>query len=141
MTRTTPVRMKEVFARGAWAIALACALGACERPASRVAAKDPAASPAAPREAAASSTRIDKPAAAARAPDIPPDAVLTGRIESAIRSDPGMAGADVSVNAEHGVVSLTGRVKSPEQVAIASAHAQREDGVMRVENDLALNTP
>lgn len=64
-----------------------------------------------------------------------------GRIDSAIRADPGMVGADISVNAEHGVVSLTGHVKSPEQVAIASAHAQGEDGVMRVDNELALNTP
>ena len=62
-----------------------------------------------------------------------------GRIQSSILSDPGMAGSDVSVSAIHGVVSLTGNVASQEQVAIASAHAQREDGVMRVDNHLALN--
>jgi osmotically-inducible protein OsmY len=47
-----------------------------------------------------------------------------------------MSGADVSVNTDHGVVTLTGNVKSQEQTAIASAHAQRQDGVMRVDNHL-----
>ena len=64
------------------------------------------------------------------------DLALASRITSAILSDPGMAGADVSVNTNRGVVSLTGRVKSREQAAIASAHAEGEDGVMRVENTL-----
>ena len=50
-----------------------------------------------------------------------------------------MVGADVSVMASQGVVSLTGSVRSQEQVAIAAAHAQREDGVMRIDNHLALN--
>ena len=133
--------MKNLLAGGAGAIALACALAACERPASRVAEEEPASAPVAAHPAEAAANRADELASAPPAPDIPADAELTSRIESAIHSDPGMAGADVSVNAEHGVVSLTGRVRSPEQVAIASAHAQREDGVMRVDNDLALNTP
>jgi osmotically-inducible protein OsmY len=50
-----------------------------------------------------------------------------------------MAGSDVSVNTDRGVVSLTGVVKSQEQAAIASGHAQRQDGVMRVDNMLAAN--
>lgn len=66
------------------------------------------------------------------------DTVITGRIKAAILSDPGMAGADVSVNTDKGVVVLAGVVKSQEQTAIASAHAQRQDGVMRVDNHLAL---
>jgi osmotically-inducible protein OsmY len=52
-------------------------------------------------------------------------------------ADPGMAGADVSVNTDAGVVSLTGTVKSQEQAAVASAHAQRLDGVMRIDNHLS----
>jgi len=48
-----------------------------------------------------------------------------------------MTGSDVSVNTDHGVVMLTGSVKSQEQSAIASAHAQRQDGVMRVDTHLA----
>jgi hyperosmotically inducible periplasmic protein len=52
-------------------------------------------------------------------------------------ADSAMAGADVSVNTDAGVVTLTGTVKSQEQAAIASAHAQHYDGVMRVDNHLS----
>ena len=40
---------------------------------------------------------------------------------------------------EQGVVTLVGTVKSHEQTGIASAHAQRQDGVVRVDSDLTLN--
>jgi hyperosmotically inducible periplasmic protein len=80
------------------------------------------------------------PGSAARTPAPPPealtDAAITGRIRSELRADPGMAGADVSVNTDRGVVVLSGTVKSQEQTGIASAHAQRQDGVMRVDNQL-----
>ena len=49
-----------------------------------------------------------------------------------------MTGSDVSVNVVQGVVHLTGVVASLEQAAIASAHAQHEDGVMRIDNDLSV---
>lgn len=67
------------------------------------------------------------------------DPVITGRIRSSLLGDPGMAGADVSVNTDRGVVSLAGTVKSHEQTGIASAHAQRQDGVVRVDNHLAMS--
>jgi osmotically-inducible protein OsmY len=67
------------------------------------------------------------------------DVALAGRIRASLLADPALAGADISVNADRGVVVLTGTVKSQEQVAIASAHAQREDGVMRVDNHLGVN--
>jgi hypothetical protein len=67
------------------------------------------------------------------------DTVITGKIKAAILTDPGMTGADVSVNTDRGVVALAGSVKSQEQIAIASAHAQRQDGVLRVDNHLAMN--
>lgn len=66
------------------------------------------------------------------------DAVIAAKIGAQLMADPAMRGADVSVNAEHGVVMLVGNVKSYEQVGIASGYAQREDGVMRVDNQLAL---
>lgn len=65
------------------------------------------------------------------------DSMITARVKTAIVSDPGMAGADVSVNTDSGVVRLTGTVKSQEQAAIASAHAQHNDGVMRIDNHLS----
>ena len=66
------------------------------------------------------------------------DTVITAKVKASLLADPGMAGADVSVNTDHGIVILAGSVKSHEQTGIASAHAQRQDGVMRVDNQLSL---
>jgi osmotically-inducible protein OsmY len=66
------------------------------------------------------------------------DEAATSAILSAIRADPGMAGADVSVNTENGVVTLTGLVRNREQAAIASAYANRQLGVLRVDNALTI---
>jgi len=80
-----------------------------------------------------------QPVTTANAADAINDSVISAKVKAAILSDPGMTGADVSVNTEHGVVNLTGTIKSHEQAAIASSYAQRQDGVMRVDNELALN--
>ena len=92
-----------------------------------------------------------RPAATAQAPastttaPLPPpadelaDPAITRKIRASLLLDPALAGSDVSVNTDHGVVSLTGLVSSQEQVAVASAHAQREDGVVRVDNHLAVD--
>jgi osmotically-inducible protein OsmY len=69
-------------------------------------------------------------------PEALTDAAITGRIGAALQSDPAMRGADVSVNTDNGVVVLSGTVRSHEQSGVASAHAQRQDGVLRVENNL-----
>jgi hyperosmotically inducible periplasmic protein len=80
-----------------------------------------------------------QPASAPLSREAITDPVITGRIKSSLATDPGMAGADVSVNTDRGVVSLAGTVKSHEQTGIASAHAQRQDGVVRVDNHLAMS--
>lgn len=72
------------------------------------------------------------------APETVSDAFITGAVRAALMGDPGLQGADVSVNTSHGVVSLTGQVKNREQAAIAAAHAEGEDGVMRVDNTLVV---
>lgn len=94
--------------------------------------------PASERESA----EAPRPAASALSPLPSPEAIsdvmITSRIRAALLADPGMAGADVSVNTDHGVVILAGTVKSHEQTGIASAYAQRQDGVMRVDNQLSL---
>jgi hypothetical protein len=113
-------------------------LAACERPAMETASPPqnvaastpPAAAPAQPEPVATPTPLPPKEALS--------DSAITGKIKSAIQGDPGMAGADVSVNTDRGVVMLAGVVKTPEQTAIASAHAQRQDGVMRVDNHLAV---
>ena len=126
---------------------LAGTLTACERPSGQVippASENysrnlaPAAQPAneLPRDSDAAARQPTVPALPSR--EAVSDTMITARIKAALLSDPGMSGADVSVNTEHGVVILAGSVKSYEQTGIASAHAQRQDGVMRVDNQLSL---
>ena len=69
-------------------------------------------------------------------PEALTDAAITNRISSALRADPAMSGADVSINTDKGVVVLSGTVRSHEQTGVASAHAQSQDGVLRVDNHL-----
>ena len=118
----------------------------CERPYQRVNAPAPEnlARNVAPREAAVaresdaqlSTTDLARPALPG--PEALTDAVIGAKIRAALLADPAMAGADVSVNVEHGVVVLTGTVKSYEQAGVASAYAQRQDGVMRVDSQVGL---
>ena len=119
---------------------------ACDRPgprpvtaesAARSAPQQSAQAPTPPAAEAANAPDGAQPARAMPSPDSTTDTVITGRIKTALLTDPGMAGADVSVNTDRGVVSLAGTVKSYEQTGIASAHAQRQDGVVRVDNHLA----
>jgi hypothetical protein len=70
-------------------------------------------------------------------PEALTDPLITARIKASLLADPAMRGSDISVDTTHGVVALTGVVPSQEQAAIASAHAQRQDGVMRVDNHLS----
>jgi hypothetical protein len=95
--------------------------------------------PAAPAATAAPATPAAAPAPASPPRDAIDDSVITAKIKAAILSDPAMTGSDVSVNTDRGVVSLSGNVKSQEQIAMASAHAQRQDGVMRVDTQLSPN--
>jgi hyperosmotically inducible protein len=95
---------------------------------------------------AATSSRATADSSAASAPtrllptaDALDDGVVTARIRAALLLDPALSGSDVSVNTNQGVVSLTGVVASREQAAIASAHAQAQDGVMRVDDHLAVD--
>ena len=124
------------------AAALTCAaLAGCGRPAQEEA-RAPVPPPARIAAAPATAPSLQSPAtvtAPADPRDVINDTVITTRIKAGILSDPGMAGSDVSVNTDRGVVSLTGVIKSQEQAAIASAHASRQDGVMRVDNHLAVN--
>ena len=130
------------FALAAFAITVAVV--ACDRPANRAAAPAPEAfaqTDAAPRVATSFDNTMVGASSAPRyaSADAISDTVISGRIKAELLTDPGMTGADVSVNTDHGVVTLTGSVKSQEQTAIASAHAQRQDGVMRVDNHLSMN--
>jgi hyperosmotically inducible protein len=118
-------------------------LVACDRPGaarSSIAAASAEGDGATPQRIAASRPAEAHPEPTSRlpSPEALSDTVITGKIKTALLADPGMAGADVSVNTDRGVVMLAGVVKNPEQTAIASAHAQRQDGVMRVDNHLSV---
>jgi len=102
-------------------------------------ARQPAVAAAPPAGAEAAPTPAQRPLTPMPPPDTLTDTMITGRIKTALLSDPGMDGADVSVQTNKGVVTLVGTVKSHEQTGIASAHAQRQDGVVRVDSDLTLN--
>ena len=69
------------------------------------------------------------------------DEAITRRASAAIRGDPRLAGTDVSVNTSHGVVSLTGNVRSREQAVYAAERAQAPDGVMRIDDHLTVTPP
>jgi len=96
-----------------------------------------------PPKVAAAQPQVVSPKNVASSPSAPLDAIsdsiISTRVKAEILTDPGLSGSDISVNTDHGIVSLTGIIKSQEQAAIASAHAQRQDGVMRVDNELAVN--
>lgn len=114
---------------------------ACERPDSRATAASPTPQTSEGAQQPATAARPEAPVAqastVAAASDSLSDTMITGRIRAAILTDPAMAGSDISVNTDRGVVSLLGSVRSHEQIGIASGHAQREDGVMRVDSHLA----
>lgn len=121
--------------------AVATLVIACERADSPLSTRDRSGAEVAhaPAVAAAPAPAAQRPVAPMPPADTLTDTMITGRIKTALLSDPGMKGADVSVQTNKGVVTLVGTVKSHEQTGIASAHAQRQDGVVRVDSDLTLN--
>ena len=66
------------------------------------------------------------------------ETVTTGKIKAAIAADSAMKDADVSVSTNNGVVTLSGSVKSQDQIAIATNLAQRQEGVQRVESNVSV---
>lgn len=100
----------------------------------------PAASPdqsqaaaAAPQGAAPADTASAAPQGAASA-----DTAVATQVKSAIAGDSALADADVKVDAQGGVVTLSGSAKSAEQAQRVAELAQRQQGVTRVENRLAV---
>jgi hypothetical protein len=134
--------MQKIHLQLAAALIAACGVASCDRSGSTGAnlALNDAPARGSPYPSA-TPPPAEAPAPAPRADPLPGDALsdtaITSRTQSDIAADPAMAGADVSVNTDKGVVSLTGTVKSREQAAVASGIAQRNDGVMRVDSHLS----
>lgn len=66
------------------------------------------------------------------------ETVTTGKIKAALAADSGMKDSDVSVTTENGVVILGGTVKSQDQISIATNLAQKQEGVSKVESNIAV---
>jgi len=66
------------------------------------------------------------------------ETLTTGKVKAAIAADPGMKDSDVSVSTNNGVVTLSGTVKSQDQISLAQGIAQKMDGVQKVETNLAV---
>jgi len=118
-------------------------LQACERPAAQMVSAPSMRPPSQERAVIQHAAELEAPAANTDLKPSPrfeplPDTAITARIEASLMRDPALAGSDISVNTDSGVVNLTGTVRSHEQLALAASHAQRQDGVMRIESHLAL---
>ena len=138
------------------AVLAALALAACDRPGTKTGAASPTTTstttmtdttpPASPaRSADATPPNSSQPAANTPASssgqdstNVVTDTLVTGKVKAAITADSGMKNADISVKTENGLVTLTGSAKSPDQITLASALAQRQDGVNRVENQVTV---
>ena len=66
------------------------------------------------------------------------ETLTTGKIKAAIAADSGLKDSDISVTTNNGVVMLSGTAKSQDQVSAATALAQRQDGVTKVQNNIAV---
>lgn len=65
-----------------------------------------------------------------------PDASITARVESVLAKDPVLAGMDIKVETQSGVVSLSGFVRSVQDIAKAGDLARAVSGVSGVRNGL-----
>src|SRR5688572_8264309 len=68
------------------------------------------------------------------------DDAITGRVKTAISSDPGLKGTKVSVSTNEKVVHLSGEVKSRAERAMLIAAARKVEGVKAVKTDLLVAT-
>jgi len=64
------------------------------------------------------------------------DATITTRVKTALLNDPQVGGLRIDVDTFKGVVTLSGRVKTPEEEKTAVALAQRVGGVTDVKSTL-----
>lgn len=131
---------------------LALGTAACDRPATRATASNgsPASSASTTPSPSTSTATPDAaspnvPATASMQPGPGGDAsgavsetITTGKIKAAIASDAGLKDSDISVTTQNGVVTLSGTAKSQDQVSMATALAQRQEGVVRVENHISV---
>ena len=116
----------------------AVALAACDRPANTAynnSGQSAATAPGPTSQSATSDTASPSVAPVATGDETG----MSRKIMTAIASDPAMQDADVTVKTENGVVTLGGTAKSQDQVALATGIATKQQGVARVESQIAVN--
>jgi len=69
------------------------------------------------------------------------DSTIAANVKAALVQDPGTRASNISVNAMHGVVELTGFVDTPDQRHEAANVAKNVAGVRSVDNELHVNSP
>jgi hypothetical protein len=69
---------------------------------------------------------------------VPTDAQIAGDVQTKISSDAGLSGKQISINANQGVVTLSGTVDSDDQVTSALNDAQQAKGVKQVISRLSV---
>jgi hyperosmotically inducible protein len=68
------------------------------------------------------------------------DATITAKVKAAFAEDKWVKGRDISVRTDHGVVDLTGNVKSKEESDRATALATKIKSVTAVHNNLTVGS-
>jgi hypothetical protein len=68
------------------------------------------------------------------------DAQVAGDVQTRISSDPALTGKQISINADKGVITLSGTVDSDAEVTSALNDAQQAQGVKQVVSRLAVQT-
>jgi osmotically-inducible protein OsmY len=66
------------------------------------------------------------------------DTTITTRVKTAMLNDPGVGGLRIDVDTFKGVVTLSGRVKTPAERDQAIALARRVEGVVEVKDALQI---
>jgi len=66
------------------------------------------------------------------------DSVVTGKVKTAILSEPSLSSAEINVETFKGVVQLSGFVSSKAQIDKAMSVARSVGGVVSVKNDMRL---
>ena len=107
------------------------------QPAAIAAPGSPTSADSAPKVAIATSS-MDMSSSSSSAVSVVSDSLITGKVKAAIAADSGMKDSNVSVTTNQGVVTLSGSVKSPDQMTIASNLAIRQQGVQKVETNVVV---
>ncbi len=91
-----------------------------------------------PNSANTSSTPSSTDTTSSSGSNMVADTATTGKVKLALSNEPNLKDADISVKTDAGVVTLSGTAKSQDQVSTAQNVAQKQEGVNRVDVQIAV---